>query len=350
MTRVAAGEVGAGAVKPRIILDCDPGLDDAIAILTAAHLCELVGVTTVNGNVGLEHTTHNALAVAQIAGLDVPVHRGAARPLIEPPIDAVRVHGATGLGDAELPSLTRTTASDDAVAYICDTARSVGGLFLVAVGPLTNVALALRRDPDLPRLLAGITVMGGSADVGNVTPVAEFNAWADPEAAAIVLDEAAPVTMVGLNATRQVLFGMDEVQRIRAADTSVARFAADLIAYAYDRSRRRGLAAAPVHDAVAVVTVACPHLFRTSRHPVAVELRGERTRGMTVVDLRPRAAIDSDPARVPSCNDVVRAARQPRTVIDLVVQAVTSAQPHRLGEGEPRARYPSASDSASVRG
>ena len=232
-------------MKPKVILDCDPGLDDAIAILTAAHLCELVGVTTVNGNVGLDHTTHNALAVAQIAGLDVPVHRGAARPLIEPPVDAVRVHGATGLGDVELPSLTRTAASDDAVAFICDTARSVSGLRLVAVGPLTNAALALRRDPDLPRLLAGITVMGGSSDVGNVTPVAEFNAWADPEAAAIVFSEAAPVTMVGLNVTRQALFGMDEVQRIRAADTPTARFAADLLTQAYDRSRQRGFPAAP---------------------------------------------------------------------------------------------------------
>ena len=135
--------------RRRIVLDCDPGLDDAIAILTAAHHGELVGITTVNGNVGIEHTTHNALVTAQIAGLDVPVHRGASRPLIAPTMDAARIHGLTGLGDVALPELTRTVASDDAVAYLCDMARSVDDLHLVAVGPLTNVALALRRDPDL---------------------------------------------------------------------------------------------------------------------------------------------------------------------------------------------------------
>ena len=313
---------GPDHVRPRILLDCDPGLDDAIAILAAAHFGDLVGITTVNGNVGIEHTTHNALQVAQIAGLDVPVHRGVARPLISPTMDAARIHGTSGLGGVDLPSLTRTTASDDAVSYICDTARSVPELHLVAVGPLTNVALALRRDPDLPRHLAGMTIMGGSAHWGNVTPAAEFNVWADPEAAAIVFREAAPITMVGLDVTRQVLLGNAEVHRMRAAATPAAEFAAELLAYACERCHRSGLSAAPVHDATAVISVTHPYLFSRSLHPVTVELQGEHTRGMTVVDRRPGSGTATgEPSPPPS--DVVWNARAD-TVIDLIVEAVIS--------------------------
>ena len=134
--------------RPPMLIDCDPGLDDAIALLTAAQLTDMVGITTVNGNVGIEHTTHNALAVAQVSGLDIPVHRGAARPLLAPTIDAAYVHGPTGLGTVEIPELDRDVASDDAVGFILDMARSIDDLELVAVGPLTNIALALRRDPD----------------------------------------------------------------------------------------------------------------------------------------------------------------------------------------------------------
>ena len=308
--------------KPRIVLDCDPGLDDAIAILTAAHFGDLIGITSVNGNVGIDHTTHNALATAQIAGLNVDVHRGTARPLIAPTMDAARVHGATGLGDVVLPDLERAVASKDAVAYLCDTARSVDDLHLVAVGPLTNVALALRRDPDLRRRLASLTIMGGGAHAGNVTPVAEFNVWADPEAAAIVFSEAAPVTMVGLDVTHKVLLGDAEVARMRAAATPAADFAADLLEFVCERCREYGLAAAPVHDATAVIALTHPHLFGRSSHPVAVELRGEHTRGMTVTDVRPPAAMAA--GDTPPAHDVVWDADAP-AVIDLIVEAVTNS-------------------------
>ncbi len=306
------------ARRPRIVLDCDPGLDDAIAILTAAHHGDLVGITTVNGNVGIEHTTHNALITAQVADLDVEVHRGAARPLIAPTMDAARIHGATGLGDVALPQLRRSAASDDAAAFLCDTARSVDDLHLVAVGPLTNVALALRRDPDLRSRLGGLTIMGGGAHGGNVTSVAEFNVWADPEAAAIVFREAAPLTMVGLDVTHKVLLGDREVSQLRSADTPVSRFAADLLQYALDRCREFGLEAAPIHDATAVIAVTHPHLFARSSHPVAVELHGERTRGMTVTDVRPPAAIAAETA--PPSHEVVWDANA-RAVIDLIVEA-----------------------------
>ncbi len=304
--------------RPRILLDCDPGLDDAVAILVAAHHGDLVGITTVSGNVGLDHTTRNALAVAEMAELDVPVHQGAARPLVAEARDAARVHGPTGLGDVHLPEPARS-AAPGAVDFISDTARAVDGLQLVAIGPLTNVALALRNDPDLVGRLAGITVMGGSAGGGNVTAAAEFNIWADPEAAAIVFAEGTPVTMVGLNATHQVLFGPPEADRMRAAGPPAGTFAADLVAYAHRRGLEAGHPATPLHDAVAVIAVTHPRLFATSRRPVAVELRGEHTRGMTVVDDRPSADGTG------GC-DVVRDVQADR-VRELVVEAVTAAPP-----------------------
>jgi inosine-uridine nucleoside N-ribohydrolase len=302
--------------RPRILLDCDPGIDDSIAILTAAHHGELIGLTTVNGNVGIDYTTTNALVATQIAQLDVPVHRGAERPLIEPPFDAAWVHGPTGLGSVELPPLHTEIASDDAVGFICDAARSIDGLHLVAVGPFTNVALALRRDPDLPRHLAGLTVMGGAARTGNVTAVAEFNVWADPEAAAAVFREAAPVTMVGLDITRQVVFAEPEAQRIREAGSVASVFMADLLDFYIHNSRRVGRAGASIHDAYAVLTVTHRDLFDISLHPIEVELSGRHTRGMTVVDERPDAS-------GPQSAEIVWSADE-QAVIELVIEAATA--------------------------
>ena len=300
-----------------MLIDCDPGLDDAIALLTAAHLADLVGITTVNGNVGIEHTTHNALAVAQVAALDVPVHRGAARPMVNEPIDAAYVHGPTGLGSVSIPDVARTVDSDDAVSFILDAARSVDGLHLVPIGPLTNIAAALEADPTLPSRLGGITIMGGAAVGGNVTATAEFNIWADPEAADIVFRKGGPLTMVGLDVTHQVLLGRDERDTMRAAGTAPAELAADLLDYAVARAGEiRGWAGAPIHDACAILAVTNPELFGGARHPVEVELHGVHTRGMTVVDAREGAPGE------PSVS-VLRTVDAP-AVIDLIVDAVTS--------------------------
>lgn len=303
-----------------MLIDCDPGLDDAIALLAAAHLTDLVGITTVNGNVGIDHTTHNALAITQIADLDIPVHRGAARPLIAPTIDAAYVHGPTGLGSVELPELTRSTASDDAVGFICDTARSVDGLHLVAVGPLTNIALALRADPDLSNRLGGLTIMGGGAHVGNVTPVAEFNVWADPEAAAIVFREFPMTTMVGLDVTHCVLMRPADRDRLRAAGGPAAGLAADLLDFAVTRAGAiTGREGAPIHDASAVMAVVRPDLFRGEERPVNVELAGTLTRGMTVVDERPGGRAGEGPARA---NAFVLRDADEQAVVDSIVDAV----------------------------
>ncbi len=270
-----------------MLIDCDPGVDDAIALLAAISRADLIGITTVNGNVGIEHTTHNALAIVQIAGVDVPVHRGAARPLLAPTMDAAYVHGATGLGSVDLPPLSRDIDSDDAVGFILDMARSVDDLQLVAVGPLTNIALALRRDPSLPSRLGGFTIMGGAAGPGNVTSTAEFNIWADPEAAAMVFNEFPMLTMVGLDVTHKVLLGAAERDRLRDAGTPASRLAAELLDHAvHVASEIRGWAGAPIHDASAVVAVLRPELFDGRSHPVSVEVNGVHTRGMTVVDQR----------------------------------------------------------------
>ena len=297
-------------MRKKVLLDCDPGIDDAVAIITANYFCDLVGITTVNGNVDIDRTTANALAVTQIAGIDVEVHQGASRPLISPAIQATRIHGLTGLGDVRLPSPTSEAASHDAITYMCDMARSVEKLHLLAVGPLTNIALALRRDPDLPHYLDGITIMGGTTQGGNVTPVAEFNVWADPEAAAIVLREAFPVTMIGLNVTKQVLLGTPELDTMKLSNTRTSNLAAAILQHS-----------STAHDAVAAIYVTHHHLFKCSRHTVAIELRGDITRGMTVVDTRP-CIRPSDQELLGTSTNVAWDV-QADAVSSLIVEAVT---------------------------
>lgn len=307
-----------------MLIDCDPGIDDAIALLTAMSRANLVGITTVNGNVGIEHTTHNALAIAQIAGADVPIHRGATRPLLAPTIDAAYVHGATGLGSVELPALSRDIDSDDAVGFILDMARSIDNLHLVAVGPFTNIALALRRDPTLPQRLGGFTIMGGAAGPGNVTATAEFNVWADPEAAAMVFNEFPMLTMVGLDVTHKVLLGPAERDRMHAAGTPAALLAAGLLDHAVTvASEIRGWKGAPIHDASAVMAVLRPDLFEGRSHSVAVEVSGSLTRGMTVVDQRVggRDGTDERPANAHVLFDA-----QSDQVVTEIVDAVIDLQ------------------------
>jgi len=310
-----------------LLIDCDPGLDDAIALLAAAQLADVVGVTTVNGNIGIDHTTHNALAIVRATGKDIPVHRGAARPLIAPVMDASYVHGPTGLGNVSIPDVTGSIASDDAVGFIIDMARTVDRLHLVAVGPLTNIALAVRRDPTLPERLGGFTIMGGGAHIGNVSATAEFNIWADPEAAAIVFESFPMTTMVGLDVTHRILMGSDDRDRLRASGGPAASLAAELLDYALDRAGSiRGTDGAPIHDASAVVAAVAPELFSGSPHPVTVELTGTHTRGMTVVDERLGGRDGEE--HLPANALVLRDADQ-RQVIDTVVDAIIELDQQR---------------------
>jgi len=271
-----------------VVVDCDPGHDDAIALVVAARHTELLGVTTVAGNAPIERTTRNALVILDLLGHDAPVHQGAARPLLATPVHAGYVHGESGLDGADLPEPGRTVAGEDAVAFIVETARAREGLWLVPTGPLTNIALALRRAPDLPDRIAGISLMGGSATVGNRTAVAEFNVWADPEAAAVVFDYGGPLIQAGLHLTHELQTTPERLAALRAMPNRLGPLLGQLLEFFATTyiSRHDGFVGAPVHDVCAVLALTHPDLFTRRAAHVVVETGGPHTRGMTVVDLR----------------------------------------------------------------
>jgi inosine-uridine nucleoside N-ribohydrolase len=267
----------------RILLDCDPGHDDAIALLLALASPEvdLLGVTTVAGNQTLEKTTANAIRVLDFIGRDdVAVAAGADRPLVREPFVAAYVHGETGLDGPDLLPPQREPLEQHAVDFL---AERMEGTTLVAVGPLTNVALLLARYPEArPERLV---IMGGAIGLGNVTPAAEFNIWADPEAAARVFAAGLDLTMIGLDVTHQALLMTDDVERLRATGRT-----GGMVAELYDFFHRfhadtYGFGGSPIHDAVAVAHVFRPELVRTEHRHVAIECDSELSRGRTVVDL-----------------------------------------------------------------
>ncbi|MGY9072343.1 MAG: nucleoside hydrolase [Acidimicrobiales bacterium] len=274
-------------MAPKFIIDCDPGHDDAMALLMAGQLADVLGITVVSGNAPLEATVRNTLIIAQVLGLDVPIHAGAARPLLAPARHATHVHGITGLDGPVHPKVERTVDSNDAVSFIIETVRAVDDVWLVPIGPLTNIALALRQAPDIAERIAGISIMGGSATVGNVTPMGEFNVWADPDAAAIVMDCGAKILMAGLNLTHQFCVTQETIDELRDIDTGPAHFSADLFNFYLNTNQRQtSRARAPLHDPCAVMAVTHPELFEFGSRHVVVETDGRHTRGMTVVDER----------------------------------------------------------------
>jgi purine nucleosidase len=271
------------------ILDCDPGHDDMVAILlAAAHpRIDLLAITTVAGNGPLERTTHNARAVCSLAGIrDVPIAAGAAGPLVGTLRTAGHVHGESGLEGAELPDPDVPLAPEHAVELMARLLREAAEpVTLVPTGPLTNIALLLRTHPDLAERVREIVLMGGSAHVGNVEPLAEFNIHVDPEAADVVFSSELPVTMCGLNVTHQALATEAVLERLRGLGTPLAETVVLLLGFFRDRYRDLwGLPAPPVHDPVAVARVIDPGLVRCEEAHVAVELHGTHTRGATVCD------------------------------------------------------------------
>jgi inosine-uridine nucleoside N-ribohydrolase len=270
-------------VPTPIVLDCDPGHDDAIALLLALASPELEvrGVTTVAGNQTLEKTTANALRVLELAGrTDVPVAAGADRPLVRDPRVAAEVHGDTGLDGADLPAPTTRPVEASAVELL---AELVPGAVLVAVGPLTNVALLLATHPEARP--ERVVIMGGAIAEGNVTPAAEFNIWADPEAARRVFASGLDVTMIGLDVTHRALVTDADAERLRGAGR-VGRAVAGLLGfYSAFHDRVYGFGGSPIHDAVAVAQVIRPALLETPRLNVEIETESELCRGRTVVDL-----------------------------------------------------------------
>lgn len=270
-----------------MILDCDPGHDDAIAIVVAARHTELVGITTVAGNAPLSSTTRNAIIMRDLLGLDCPVHSGANRPLIRPARHASYVHGESGMDGADLPEPSGPPASHDAVGWIIETCRQREGIWLVPTGPMTNIALALRAAPDLANRIAGISLMGGGT-FGNRTAAAEFNLWCDPEAADIVFSYGGPLIMSGLDLTHQFQALPPRIEMVRALPGHLAAVLSDLFDFfsATYTSRHHHIAGAAVHDPCAVMALTHPHLFTRRLAHVEIETQGERTAGMTIIDQR----------------------------------------------------------------
>ncbi|GAB2908073.1 nucleoside hydrolase [Rhodococcus aerolatus] len=314
-------------VSPRkIIIDCDPGHDDAVALVLAhgSPAVELLAVTTVVGNQSLEKVTRNARAVATVIGMhDVPIAAGCARPLLEPTRAAGHIHGESGLGGVALPEPTVPLDPRHGVDLIIETVMShePGTVTLVPTATLTNVAMAARREPRIVDRVAEVVLMGGGVRRGNVTASAEFNIISDPEAARIVFREPWPLTMVGLDLTHQALATPEVTARIRDVGTAPARFVDALLGFYGDAYRAsQGLGAPPVHDPCAVARVIDPTVVTTRRAPVDVELTGELTRGATVVDLRGPAP--------EGCTTSVAVDLDRDRFWDLVVDAL-----ERIGEG-----------------
>ena len=273
----------------RILLDCDPGHDDVIAIVVAARHTEMVGITTVAGNAPLEQTTHNTLVLRDMLGLDVAVHSGADRPLDRDLEAAPDIHGVSGLDGADLPVPTTPLDGTDAVRFIIDSCHEHDGLWLVPTGPLTNIALALRSDPSIARRVAGISLMGGGS-FGNRTAVGEFNIWGDPEAAAEVFACGAPIVMAGLDVTHRFRATPQRIERLRQVGGTLAVTLADLLVFFSDMYRAAhdegSIDGAAIHDPLAVLALTHPELFTRAARHVAVETNGRLTRGMTVIDER----------------------------------------------------------------
>lgn len=274
-----------------MILDCDPGHDDAIALLLAAGTpdVELLAVTTVAGNQTLEKVTRNALAVATIAGMQgVPFAAGAPRPLVRDAIVAPEYHGESGLDGPELPTPALELDERHAVDLIIEILmrEEPGTVSLVPTGALTNIALAARKEPRIVERVQQVVLMGGAERGGNFTPAAEYNIAIDPEAAAIVFSAGWPVVMVGLDLTHQALADADVVQTIAGIGTRASQFTLELLEFFTGTYRDQGFEWPPVHDVCAVAYVIDPDCMTVERAPIAVETQGVLTTGMTVVDRR----------------------------------------------------------------
>jgi inosine-uridine nucleoside N-ribohydrolase len=268
-----------------LIIDCDPGHDDAMALMlaVASPELELTAVTTVAGNQTIEKVTANAIRVLDVAGSGVPVAAGAHRPLVHPADTAADVHGESGLDGPDLPPPSRPPEDIHAVELMARRLRERPHT-LAAVGPLTNVALLLALHPELAGRIERLVIMGGAVGNGNVTPAAEFNIWVDPEAAQRVFTADLELTMVGLDVTHRALLSAETADGLRAAGRSGA-VVADLHAF-YRRFHEQvyGHDSTPVHDALAVASLIRPELLSTERLPVEVDTGYGPARGRTIVD------------------------------------------------------------------
>lgn len=274
----------------RIILDTDPGVDDALAILLmlASPEIQLEAITTVHGNVSVEKATRNALALLEFMDAKIPVAKGCSRPLLKTPHSwGDAVHGASGLGQAKLPEPNTKPVNSHAVDYLIERfLAEPKQLTLFAVGPLTNAALAIRKEPKFAEAVKEMVVMGGAIrSGGNVTPLAEFNIHEDPHAAHIVFNAGIPITLIPLDATHKCLLTPADMQRLSRINSPIARFISDVMAdYMIFYSQYEDFEGCALHDPLTVAAVVAPHLLQVEEHYVNVDVSGGVSTGKTYAD------------------------------------------------------------------
>ena len=278
--------------RQRIIIDCDPGQDDAVALFLAmasAAELEIVGITTVAGNVPLELTQRNARLMCDIAGHgDIPVFAGCDRPMVRDLLTAEKVHGKTGVDGIEIVEPTTPLREQHAVDFIVETLRGADdeSVTLVPTGPLTNIGTVIDRAPDVLPKIRQLVIMGGAMrEGGNYSPSAEFNILVDPHAAAIVFDCGRPITSMGLDVTHQVLSTRARVERIRKLENPVAEATAGMLSF-FERhdSKKYGVEGAPLHDPCTIAWLLAPELFEGKFCNLSVETQSELTMGHTAID------------------------------------------------------------------
>jgi inosine-uridine nucleoside N-ribohydrolase len=300
----------AASHSSRVIIDTDPGVDDALALLLAMRSPELKieGITPVAGNVPLELTLPNALRMVEIAGrTEIPVAAGAKAPLTRRLVTAAYAHGENGLGGAVFPDPKTKPIAQPAAEFIRDTVRKYPGeVTLITVGPLTNVATALNLDSELAGMVPRLVMMGGSLSGGNITPAAEFNVYVDPEAARIVFQSGIPITMVGLDVTRKTSLTEEHVRVLEASKDPAAQAAAKIGRNAINHNREQGFLVGPnMHDSLAVAGFLDPSILKFKDYYVDVETTGELTAGETLGysptagDLRRRPDMEKTAVNMP---------------------------------------------------
>lgn len=316
---------------PRIVIDTDPGIDDALALFfaLAAPDVQLEAVTTVSGNVSVEKTTRNALSLLELAGRgDIPVARGADRPLVRPAVHAALVHGENGLGDVELPEPQHSPAALHAVEMIIQTILGASGeITLVALGPLTNLALAVRVEPRIAEAVREVVIMGGALRVpGNVRPTAEFNIYADPHAAQIVFSAGWLVRLVSLDVTQQTVMAREQFAALAKTGHPVTWTIQAMTDYYYDQfAGPRGIESLSMHDPLCVAAALHPDLIEWRRASVEVELASDLTVGATVAYFARAEEIDPALAEGRPVNALVSVGVDRERFIELYLETLASA-------------------------
>ncbi|HCX61595.1 MAG TPA: nucleoside hydrolase [Clostridiales bacterium] len=275
--------------KRNIIIDCDPGIDDVVALCFAfanEDKFNILGITTVAGNQTIEKVTKNTIGLMSFLNKDIKIAQGAKCPLIREKRPAINVHGENGVGDYEFPH-TKELYSNNAVLFLRDTIMSSGEkVTLVPIGPLTNIALLIKAFPEVAENIELLSIMGGSTTVGNTTPVAEFNVWADPEAARIVFDSKLPIVMSGLNVTHSTGLFREDVNELLKSNGRVTKMCGDILNFYFRGDHVNNGTFTPIHDASAFMYLIHPELYTYRHMDVKVDCSEELSRGNTVCDVR----------------------------------------------------------------